>query len=296
MNEKPKITTVITDLDNTLFDWVEIWFSGFNALLETLISLSGVPKQTLTSEIRKIHQRHRTSEYAFLIQEIPSLQKLHPGENLIEIYDEAIHEYRKARKDKLLLYPGVKEALKRIKDKGALLVGYTESMEFYTNYRVRNMGLDGVLDFLYSPKDHDLPKNLTPEQIRMYPADYYKLKKTIHKNTPPNELKPNPAVLLDIIEDINSSPENTLYVGDSMMKDIVMAKEAGVYDVLAAYGKAQHKEEYKLLREVSHWPDHEVEKEKNFIVKPTFVLKNSMEQLFDCFNFCNHGGENGQGR
>jgi phosphoglycolate phosphatase len=46
------------------------------------------------------------------------------------------------------------------------------------------------------------------------------------------------------------------------MKDIAMAQDAGVVDVLAAYGAVKHQEEYELLRQVSHWPDADVQREQ----------------------------------
>ena len=64
---RPRVSVIITDLDNTLFDWVEIWFQPFNAMLEKLVSSSGIPRQQLIDEIREVHQKHGSSEYAFLI-------------------------------------------------------------------------------------------------------------------------------------------------------------------------------------------------------------------------------------
>ena len=73
--------------------------------------------------------------------------------------------------------------------------------------------------------------------------------------------KPNPEVLLDIIREIGRVPSECVYLGDSKMKDVAMAQDAGVTDVLAGYGAVQHQEEYNLLREVSHWPDVDVKRE-----------------------------------
>ena len=49
------------------------------------------------------HQRYGTSEYAFLIQELPSLQGLHRGEDLKVVYAEAIQAYKNARTASLRL-------------------------------------------------------------------------------------------------------------------------------------------------------------------------------------------------
>ena len=82
------------------------------------------------------------------------------------------------------------DRIEGIKESGVLIVGYTELMAFYASRRVRVLGLDGLLDYLYSPPDHNLPTNLTPEQLRRFPADVYKFSVMQHRHTPEGELKP----------------------------------------------------------------------------------------------------------
>jgi phosphoglycolate phosphatase len=280
------IDLVITDLDNTLYDWFELWYHPFSALLAALERKSGISREALIREVKQVHERHQTSEYAFLVQELPSLRELHPGEDVVKIYDDAIHEYRRIRKQHLRLYPGVLRTLEVLKRSGVLVVGYTESMSFYSASRVRALALDGFLDFLYSPEDHALPSGLARENIRMYPPERYRLLHTVHRHTPAGELKPNPAILLDIIREVGGSTGTSVYVGDSLVKDVLMAQEAGVTDVHAQYGTAHTREEYELLRAVTHWTAEQVERERAAglrTVRPTFTLERSFQELLDLF-------------
>ena len=286
------VSTVVLDLDNTLWDWVHIWHSTFSAELDVLLRLSGINREVLLSEIREVHQRHGTSEYAFLIEELPGLQALHPGEDLTVIYGEAIQAYRNKRREVLKLYPLVEETLSTLKGRGCLIVAYTESLAYYTGYRVRKLGLDGVLDYLYSPADHDLPSGLTPDVIRKYPAMTYEMNHTVHRSTPPGELKPNPDVLKAILSDVRGDPTAAVYVGDSLMKDVAMAQEAGVRDVYAKYGHNRDGPAYELLRAVTHWPDKDVQDEKDVLtapqITPTHVLEESIGELIDLFEYVPH--------
>ena len=282
------VELVITDLDNTLYDWFEFWYHSFSTLLDRLVSDSGLSRDILIPEIKHVHERHQTSEYAFLLQELPSLQGLHPGRNLAVLYDDAIHAYRSARKQHLKLYPGVMSTLEALKRRGVLVVGYTESMGFYSASRVRSLGLDGVLDYLYSPADHPLPAGLRREQLRRYPPEHYGLERTEHRHTPEGEVKPNPAVLLDIVGEVGGTVESAIYIGDSLIKDVLMAQDAGVPDVHARYGTAHAREEYELLRAVTHWTAEQVESEKlanSRTVRPTFTLERGFQQLLDLFEF-----------
>jgi len=62
-----RVTVVILDLDNTLFDWVEIWCQSFRAMLDELVQHSGIEREILLSDFKAVFTRHATSEYAFAI-------------------------------------------------------------------------------------------------------------------------------------------------------------------------------------------------------------------------------------
>jgi phosphoglycolate phosphatase len=287
MQSSKTVSFLIVDLDNTLYDWFHFWFNSFTAMLQSLVAQSGLSEQALLPEIKAIHQRHGTAEYSLLIEEIPSLKKRHPNEDLKAVYGEAIEQYRNVREQTLALYPGVRETLQTLKESGCVLAAYTESMAFYTNDRIRRLKLDGLIDVLYSPPDHKLPKNLTMEQLRRFPSEHYQLKSTIQRTVPKGERKPNPKILLDIIRHLGATPDNSLYIGDSLMKDVLMAQQAGVTDVWAKYGATPDKKGYDLLRAVTYWTDEEVERERSLKlqdVKPTHSI-NAFPAILKLFRF-----------
>jgi hypothetical protein len=51
-------TALITDLDNTLFDWVELWLNCFSAMLDGIVEVSGISREILIPEIAAVHQKH----------------------------------------------------------------------------------------------------------------------------------------------------------------------------------------------------------------------------------------------
>ena len=243
-----KKSVLITDLDNTLFDWVELWLNFFSTMLDSIVEISGIPKEQLIPEIAAVHQRHGTSEYSFLIEEIPSLKIFLNGLPATQVFAEPIHSYRMKRRKHLVLYPTVAETLLKIKGRGTRIIGYTESMAFYSNYRVRRLGLDGVLDYVFCPEDHVLPEGLSAEDLRGYPAEHYELKYTKQYFTPIGSKKPDTKVLNAIISDLGLIKTDCVYVGDNLMKDVAMALDCGVDDVWAKYGQAHRRPEYKLLQ------------------------------------------------
>lgn len=269
-------TVLITDFDNTLYDWFHMWHSSFNAMLTEIERISGFNRIKLLPEIRSVHQRHGTSEYAFLIEELPSIRAKFDGQSITSVFDGAIHAYRSARKQSLKLYDGVKETLVALRERQVTIVLYTESLAFYTNDRVRRLGLDPLVNFIYSPPDHALPSNVTSHSQR----EEYRLGHAQHRYLKAGELKPNPAVLLDIVASIGRSRDECVYVGDSLMKDIAMAQDARIDDVYAIYGVVQHHSDYDLLRQVSHWPEGDVQREKDTrSITPTCTIKRFSDVL-----------------
>ncbi len=83
----------------------------------------------------------------------------------------------------------------------------------------------------------------------------------------PSERKPNPAALLAVISHVEGdTPCRTVYVGDSLTRDILMANRAKVPSVLARYGISHTRTDYDLLVQISHWTDDEVSREREFSV------------------------------
>ena len=275
---------LITDVDNTLLDWQDLWYQTFSTMLNKVIEISEVEPETLYAQSRIIHQKYGTSEYSHLLEELPCLRELY-GDKILTVMAPAIDAFRDVRRRVLQLYPTVEETLKALKGAGVVIAAYTESKAFYTNYRFRKLNLDGLIGFLYSPEDHSMPDN-TPG-TRYYGPETYNFKKTIHRFTPEGEVKPNPELLLDIISDLGALTDEVVYVGDNILKDVFMARQAGVTDVHALYGASQHKPEYELLRKVTHWTPEMVEHERKALkpggLIPTHVLGTNFAQVLPLF-------------
>jgi FMN phosphatase YigB (HAD superfamily) len=277
-------STLIVDMDNTLFDWVQLWYQTFTALLDGVELASGVKLRDIEAQIRSVHQRHGTSEYAFLLDSLPALEPFRQGRPASEVFISAIRAFRAARKTYLNLYPSVAETLLKIKGSGAQIIAYTESLRHYSFYRVKRLGLDGVIDYLYSPEDHAIPDTIR----RYYADDFYSFKYTKHRFTPPGELKPNAHILATILSDCGSLAEEAVYVGDSLHKDMAMANAAGVTSAWARYGETQGGEAYSLLKRVTHWTDDDVLREAEIRALPAqadVILDSHFGQVLDHFRF-----------
>lgn len=291
--ECPTISLLVTDLDNTLWDWFRAWHASFSAMLARLSALSGVPKARLEQEIREVHRARGTTEYSWLLNELPSLRRLHPDGDPLAIYDEAVHVLNAERRRSTTLYPGVEQVLQELDARGVPVVGYTESIAFWTEWRIKATGLDGLITVLYSSPDHDFPAGVTPQDLRTLPPQEYGLTLTEHRHVPRGVLKPDGRILRSILSDFDVAPSSVVYVGDSLMKDVAMAQAVGVRDVHAQYGVPYGSADYDLLRRVSHWRDEDIERERRLAtapdVVPTYRLVDTFAELLDIFEFTRSG-------
>ncbi|GGC97876.1 hypothetical protein GCM10011512_26040 [Tersicoccus solisilvae] len=287
MAEQQRI--LITDLDNTLWDWFDAWYQSFSALLDGLQAISGLDRELLEIQIREVHQRRGTTEYSNLVREVPALVEFSGTRDPFEVFDDALHAQSSARRRETKLYPGVREVLDQLKARGIRVVAYTESTAYWTEWRIKHTGLDGVIDVLYSSPDHDLLSGIDPAALRTgrYRGQFG-LRSTIHRQVPLGILKPDTHVISSILQEEEVPRSNALYLGDSLMKDIAMAQAAEVLDVYAEYGRVQDQEEYDLLRRVTHWSQKDVERERALAgpradVIPTATCHETINEILPIF-------------
>ena len=282
---KEKISVVVTDLDNTLYDWVAPWFARYTTLIDLLEQRAQIPRDTLLTEIRHAHQISHTSEPPDILSKVPCVVSARKRGITQDTLNSCATEADKAGIRALALYPGVKDVLSRFKADNVLVVGFTESQAYSTRFRLQALGLDGLLPLVFSRRDHGLSED--------YHRVMFPLYQTHHRVLPPTFAgKPDPGTLRKIVEGTGVVPEKCVYVGDSILKYICMAQAVGVHDVHAKYGEAHNRPAYEFLRTLSHWTSEDIIKEQRVaptcLAAPRVSLSTSFDQLFDHFQFEPH--------
>jgi phosphoglycolate phosphatase len=269
---------LITDLDNTLYDWVTFFTSSFRGMADELTKLLDIGEQELLAEFRAVHQKYGNSEQPFAVLELPSVLRRYPGLSRAEItekLDPALHRFNSIRKQTLSLYPGVSEVLQQLSGQGITLVGYTESMLANAYWRIRTLGIDRYFSRLYTLQGTDAIYISDKSRWVDPPPDFVTV-------LPREERKPNPRLIADICRREGIALADTYYLGDSLVRDIGMANKAGVKSVWARYGTQYDPACWSYLVKVTHWTDEDVAREKDlkarFVdVKPDYTI----DSVFD---------------
>ncbi|MFV5930074.1 HAD family hydrolase [Klebsiella aerogenes] len=249
---------LITDLDNTLYDWVSFYAQSFSAMFDKLVEILEVSRDELTNDFKKVHLKHGNSEYPFATLELESVKRKFNGvskEIILSELDEAFHAFNSVRKRTLVCYPGVLDTLEELKSRGVVIVGHTEAPVRNALFRLESLGLKKYLKHLYAPNDRyydDLDQN-SKNWVESYGDFIFKLSE--------DEKKPNPNLLGDICYREGVDLKDAIYVGDSIIKDISMANSAGIESILASYGKQHNPEYWDVLVSITHWSEDDVQRE-----------------------------------
>ena len=284
---KPRIRLVVTDLDNTLYDWVTCFTIAFYRMVAVAAERLGVDQERLIDELREIHRRYGNSEQPFALMETPTVLERYPGANrprLARELDDAFQAFNQARRQHLRLYDGVLDALQRLQQASIPVAVHTEATVPNALYRLRALGLEQLFERLYA---------VTPAGQGHYDPDRgERLLNTPLKVVSLSEKarKPDPRLVTEICRQMEVPAGETLYVGDSLRRDIDMARQAGAWTAWAQYGTRFDPALWEQLVRVTHWSVQEVQAAKRAYlssrdITPDLVLQRSPVEMFDRFSF-----------
>jgi FMN phosphatase YigB (HAD superfamily) len=274
---------LITDLDNTLYDWVTFYAHAFSAMVDALVPLVGASREELLDDFREVHRRVGSSEHPWAALELACVRARWPDASsaaIKEKLDPALHAFNSARKKHLHLYDTVEATLAALADRGVLLVGHTEAIEVNAASRLNRLGILDRFRHLYV-----LEHVLSPHPLGIEPT--FRAPPGKITTVPKRERKPNPTLLQDICSRESVAPRDAVYVGDSLVRDVSMAREAGVTAVWARYGTRYEPRFWHTVVRVTHWTDEEVAREAELrrehgLTKPDVTI-NEFAELLNLF-------------
>lgn len=269
---------LITDLDDTLYSWINFFIPAFYDMVEELSIILNVPQAKLVDEYKKLHQEFGNVEHPYTTLQLPSVQEKFPGMSSDEIKKSLkiiFDKFNQKRFSNLKLYEGVYETLEFLKTNDIKIVGYTDSAEENGFYRIKILN---IVDFFSSVYVSESLFSQTNSHERAL------ITKRI------NTKKPDAEILKRICNKEGISLKEAIYVGDSKTKDVYMALKAGITAVWINY-KENNFELYQKLVKISHWNEEDFNKEielkqewDQMGLKPDYEINSYKELIPIIFN------------
>ena len=276
-----RLSVIIFDLDNTIYDWYAAFLPAFYEMVAVAASAFKCDAEVLLEQLQRVHIRHHDVEHPFSLAETELVQtsmRERGADHTWALLDPAFHAFNKVRKSNLKAFPGALETLHELRARNIRLVAYTDSKYFAAVGRLERLGLADLFDRVYCrekgisvrPTSYGAPQ---PSRVAAKVAEIAS-----------HESKPNPRVLADIVSAQGVEMKDVASVGDSLAKDVMMAKRAGCFAVWAKYGAHTDRAMYERLIRISHWSSDDIEREKNYAaearsIEPDLTCEKSLEEL-----------------
>lgn len=259
-----------------------------------MVRITGCDRENLLDDFRRVHQSHHDSEHPFSLLETLTVREMFHGLTTKQIareLDSAFHAFNSQRKISLELLPGVREGLEILKQSNVTLVAHTESKLFAVVDRLTRLDITSYFSRIYC-RERSISGHPEPEIGKRW-LDSFPMEKVVELSH--HQIKPDPDVLIEICAREEFAPEDSAYVGDSMARDILMAKRGKVFSIWAKYGAQHSEEEYARLVRVSHWTPDEVERERRLReetkgIMPDFIAEQSFTEVLGAIGLSNRAG------
>jgi phosphoglycolate phosphatase len=238
MRAVARIRAVVTDLDNTLYPWVDYIVPSVEAMVDSLAATTGLPRVRIVQSLKAVYTKYESNEYPFAIQESELFK---PYEADFDSFNAMVlaparFAFKTARERFLHPYPGVRETLDRLRERKLLVIGLTDAPRNAAELRLKWLKLDHQFDALYTLPGYPLPENVDPEIRRRDAAGHYRSRVPTVTELPHSAEKPSPEGLRRILDDFRLEPGQVLLVGDNVKKDMPVAQACGALGVWAEYG------------------------------------------------------------
>jgi FMN phosphatase YigB (HAD superfamily) len=236
------IRLVVTDMDNTLYSWIDFIVPAVESMVDQVVKATQLPRIRVVQSLKAVYTKYESNEYPFALQE----SSLYQDFNEFGSFDKLVIEpariaFADARRKYLKPYKGVVDTLTALKERQIPVVALTDAPRNPAEQRVKRLGLDGLLTALYTMPGFQFPQSpdgaalVAPTIVQKEERGEYRAACPVVE-LPRDYEKPNPKGLRQVLQTYRVEPSQCIVVGDSLKKDVTVAREVGCYDCWAEYG------------------------------------------------------------
>ncbi len=254
MAERPR-GVLLTDLDNTIYNWVDFYGPAFRALLSTVMKCTGIRDEAaVISQFKAVYLRHGSLEYPFAVEEL-ELCKGRDEKEVQTLTTEATAAFWHAARLHLATYPHVDYVLERLRRENIAVVAVTNAPLHEVRRRLDQLGLLGKLSGLVA-MEWFRPRARRTLKIRL--VDLPGLSnRSVRRcwRVGKDSLKPSTAAYQLVLDQLQLAPGRAWVVGDSVERDLQPGLQLGAKGLWARYGQQYRRENLETLLAITPWPD-----------------------------------------
>jgi len=239
---------IITDIDNTLFNWVDYFAPAFRAMVHVLHDATSVAETQLTQEFRAIFQNYGTLEYSFVLQRLPSLACL-PADDLDALIARVAIAFGRSRNKRMQPYPGVTTTLRWAVSQGIPVVAVSNAPIYFAITKLRRLGLIQYVHAIAAWEGPPIP--VDDARARRYTALPRVRTSLVVIPVPADQRKPSTAMYELVLRQFGRSPSGAWSIGDSFHGDMLPSLALGVNPLWARYGLAFDENNLATVRQLT---------------------------------------------
>ena len=281
----PPRVAIITDLDNTIYNWVDSFAPSFRGMIHALADYYKlVTEDELLNKFRELFQTHQSLEYQVQASELPFFKNVSADE-VKRINSIMFGAFKNVAKGSgpggLRLYEGGMEFFTWAYSQGITLVAITNAPLKIAKQRLISLGVSRFYTAIAAPEYTDSKKTVESNNtlgrqeqlLKVDMPDYVTSDKNfdlIYK-LQPDELKPSMTGYEKVFRDLHKKWDIVFVIGDSLQKDLAPAKRLGAKTIWARYGTKIEKRNLETLLKITPWSATQVAHAYGTDFSPDFI-------------------------
>jgi FMN phosphatase YigB (HAD superfamily) len=243
---------LITDLDNTLYNFVDYFAPAFRAMVHALSWRLRVDEVRLVEEFKEVYEKYGTVEYSFSVQELPSVSGC-DQETITKAVKSARIAFGQSRRVRLKLYPGVAQILTSFVAQGGVVCAVTNAPAYHAYVRLRYLGIEKLFRSIGAWEGTLVPTEGEAQERYARRLQHIDSSVQLSIRSSRRNTKPSTFMIQKIFEEFGGPNTKFFAVGDSIQRDLRPCAEFGMTTIWARYGKNTEDRNQQTLDGITPW-------------------------------------------
>ncbi len=230
---------IITDLDNTLFNWIDYFAPSFRAMIHYLLSKTELSEEILLEDFKKIYDKYGSIEFSQSVQNLDHIISFYYSQR-VKLATDAYKIFVRVSRKYLEPYAGVLETLSWAYRSGIKIICITTAPINLAENRIMSMSLSKYIIGLGGRKNDWMGKEFVGRSS-----------KRIYWQFNEEQLFPKRSAYSTIMSKFKLSPKSIYVIGDSIENDVKPAIDLGMFGIWARYGNKCSEKNIMTINKIS---------------------------------------------